>query len=189
MEQLTSSSKPLLPSKKLKRKHLLAIIISVLLIVILILFGIGGGFSILKERVQMVIDMYRVRKATEQFYKGLEQYYQVFREDTYGGKTPQETLNMFIEALEKGDIDLAAKYFAMDENQSRKDAEDGLKKAFEENRIPTIIKYLKKATPATDNSNTSTTAIFYIPNENKEIIHEIEFILNEYSGVWKIKSM
>ncbi|MDO8516389.1 MAG: hypothetical protein Q7S28_04005 [bacterium] len=31
--------------------------------------------------------------------------------DTYGGKTPQETLQMYIDAVEKGDYDLASKYF------------------------------------------------------------------------------
>jgi hypothetical protein len=31
--------------------------------------------------------------------------------DTYGGKTPQETLQMYIDAVEKGDYELASKYF------------------------------------------------------------------------------
>ena len=35
------------------------------------------------------------------------------RADTYGGDTPQETLDLFIAALEKGDTDLAAKYFVV----------------------------------------------------------------------------
>jgi len=31
--------------------------------------------------------------------------------DTYGGRTPQETLQMYISAVEKGDYELASKYF------------------------------------------------------------------------------
>ena len=31
--------------------------------------------------------------------------------DTFGGKTPQETLQMFIDAVEAGDYELASKYF------------------------------------------------------------------------------
>ena len=31
--------------------------------------------------------------------------------DTYGGKTPQETLRLYIDAVEKGDYELASKYF------------------------------------------------------------------------------
>ena len=38
--------------------------------------------------------------------------------DTYGGKTPQETLNLYIEALGHGDFILASKYFIGD-NQAQ----------------------------------------------------------------------
>jgi hypothetical protein len=34
--------------------------------------------------------------------------------DTYGGKTPQETLEMFIKAVEAGDYELASKYFVVE---------------------------------------------------------------------------
>src|SRR3990167_5760356 len=40
-----------------------------------------------------------------------------YTEDTYGGKTPEETLAFFIDALKKGDTDLAAKYFVIDEQE------------------------------------------------------------------------
>lgn len=33
--------------------------------------------------------------------------------DVYGGKTPQETLSMYIDAVEKGDYGLASKYFVL----------------------------------------------------------------------------
>lgn len=34
-----------------------------------------------------------------------------YKNDTYGGDTPEETLRLFVEALEKGDFALAAKYY------------------------------------------------------------------------------
>src|SRR3990167_2492934 len=34
--------------------------------------------------------------------------------DTFGGKTPQETLQMFISAVEAGDYELASKYFVVE---------------------------------------------------------------------------
>src|SRR3989344_6108538 len=37
--------------------------------------------------------------------------YAIAMADTYGGKTPQETLQMYISAVEKGDYELASKYF------------------------------------------------------------------------------
>lgn len=47
---------------------------------------------------------YRIDKAID----ALEAPY---RNDTYGGKTPEETFDMFLDALEKGDLELASKYF------------------------------------------------------------------------------
>ncbi len=40
--------------------------------------------------------------------------------DTYGGQTPQETLQMYIDAVEKGDYELASKYFIGDKQNEWK---------------------------------------------------------------------
>ncbi|MBI2278614.1 MAG: hypothetical protein HYU81_00960 [Candidatus Brennerbacteria bacterium] len=37
--------------------------------------------------------------------------------DTFGGATPQETLRVYIEAVEKGDYELASKYFVFDRQE------------------------------------------------------------------------
>src|SRR3989344_4684683 len=47
-------------------------------------------------------------KQAERRLADLERLYE---EDTYGGQTPEETLELLIAALKKGDIDLASKYF------------------------------------------------------------------------------
>lgn len=52
------------------------------------------------------------------------------RSDKYGGKTPEETFDLFIAALEKGDIELASKYFVVQK-------QDGWSK--------TLAEYNKKA--------------------------------------------
>jgi hypothetical protein len=172
-----------------KRKKFLLIISMILLIIILILFTLGGGFGLLRERIQLIIDTYRFKKASEQFYQGLEQYYQAFREDTYGGKTPQETLNMFIEALEKGDIELASKYFAMDDNLSREKWENGLRRAQIEGRISEIINLCYQFKPDRVQSWNTTTYDFVIIGNDNLVHHTLRMKLNEYSGVWKIVSM
>ncbi len=46
-------------------------------------------------------------------------YEEAAKNDIWGGKTPQETYEMFIAALQKGDIDLASKYFAGLEGKGR----------------------------------------------------------------------
>ena len=50
------------------------------------------------------------------YYAELERQY---REDTYGGKAPEETLQLFIDALKSGDIELASKYFVVEEREAR----------------------------------------------------------------------
>ncbi len=50
---------------------------------------------------------YRWEKKTEEFQMALSKSY---REDIYGGKTPEETWAMFLDALKKGDVELVSKY-------------------------------------------------------------------------------
>src|SRR3989338_7176316 len=48
------------------------------------------------------------------YYADLEKQY---AEDTFGGKTPEETLQLFIDALKAGNIELASKYFVKEEQE------------------------------------------------------------------------
>ncbi|MHB1086516.1 MAG: hypothetical protein ACYCZ0_02085 [Minisyncoccota bacterium] len=43
-----------------------------------------------------------------------------YRKDTYGGSTPEETLELFIEALEAKDYELAVKYFVIEKQEEEK---------------------------------------------------------------------
>ncbi len=43
-----------------------------------------------------------------------------YKNDKYGGKTPEETFDLFIDALKKEDIDLASKYFVIPKQESWK---------------------------------------------------------------------
>jgi len=47
---------------------------------------------------------------------------QRYKNDKYGGKTPEETYAMFLEALKKKDIGLASKYFVLDKQEEYKKA-------------------------------------------------------------------
>ena len=47
---------------------------------------------------------------------------QKYKDDKYGGKTPEETYTMFLEALKKKDIELASKYFVLDKQEQYKKA-------------------------------------------------------------------
>ncbi len=189
MEQGDSSPSKTKDQTAKKNKNKKKLIIISFVCVVIILFGVSGAFGFIKERIQRTIDTYKTQKAIEQFYQGLDEYYQKFAEDTYGGKTPQETLDMFIEALEKGDIDLAAKYFAMDDNLSRKKWEDGLKAQAEAGKIQELINIVKQFKPALKQSSVTSTYEFVIIGDGGMVEYSIEMEFNQYSGVWKIKSM
>ena len=83
-------------------------------------------------------DLWQMQKRVQELTEGLKRIeqedYARAMADTYGGKTPQETLQMYIDAVEKGDYELASKYFIGDKqdeelnklnntNENKKDLE------------------------------------------------------------------
>ena len=114
-----------------------------------------------------------------QYFKDLERQY---REDPYGGSTPEETLRLFIDALKKGDIDLAAKYFLIEEQKKEYSyleslkKEDNLKRAIEDAEKLKLSKLEEER------------AFFTIANE-KNIV-EVQVVLNRLpNGRWKITEL
>jgi hypothetical protein len=67
---------------------------------------------------------WKFNRWAENFNKGLEDY---FKNDTYGGKTPQETYSLYIAALQRGDTDAASKYFYWERQVAQKQKLDELK--------------------------------------------------------------
>jgi len=63
------------------------------------------------------IEKYLAEREEQRFivqYEKLQQEIEeAYKNDTYGGKTPEETFDMFLDALKKGDIELASKYYEL----------------------------------------------------------------------------
>ncbi len=64
----------------------------------------------------------RVRDLAETLKQEQAADYAAAIADTYGGKTPQETLQMYIDAVEKGDYELASRYFIGGNQQKELDS-------------------------------------------------------------------
>jgi len=136
-----------------------------------------------------------------------------YREDIYGGKTPEETFDMFLGALKKDDTDLASKYFVV-----RKQAEykEKFEKMSEEGALNGQIQEWERArkewTKVVDEyNNWKTRAATKYPYEQKEsetvqvpigggkfdtltipagiYYAETIFDLNELTKVWKITQL
>lgn len=142
----------------------------------------------------------KMEKQEEQNIQVYQQFINDFetamRADTYGGATPQETLDMFIAALKAGDIDLASKYFALETNENspnyltRREAEGALKQIQKEQRIVGLVSELEKAEPTRDQSKVVPSVYWFsVYSTSGEELYNFEFDLNKYSKVWKIENM
>ena len=96
--------------------------------------GLGALFFI-----QYLRDADDPEKQAREYMEALEKAY---REDQYGGNTPEETLQLFIDALKKGDTDLAAKYFIIDEQEKWKEK---LKNLANQSKLNAVIEDIEKA--------------------------------------------
>ena len=112
---------------------------------------------------------------------------QAYAEDPYGGATPEETLALYIEALEKGDFDLAVKYY-VPEMQEKVAAELAIgKKVGGTERYITFLKGFLENPKATNSTATNLYLISYPFGEN-QMATTISFTQNKSSKGWKIVS-
>lgn len=96
--------------------------------------------------------------------------------DTYGGKTPQETLQMYIDAVEKGNFELASKYFIL---PNQKKWKNELYETKELNKINNFLNPLKEAIKNSgEYSKDKNTFSFHYP-----ILISFEIYPK---GIWKI---
>src|SRR3989344_9151310 len=92
------------------KKIIKIIIIAIVFLLIAVAGYIAGNLT------KYGLDVRKADKTVERFQGALEEPY---KNDTYGGKTPEETWAMYIDALKKGDIDLAIKYYAVGDQEKR----------------------------------------------------------------------
>lgn len=138
-----------------------------LLIIVVAIGALWGGF---------VVQQWQGAKNVEKFAEALETWqkdqYDLAMQDTYGGKTPQETLQMYIDAVEKGDYELASKYFILEKQEKELSS---LRNSTKEDiiNIANILKNLERV-----NDQTMKTKV-----------KGYDFIVNfsKYpNGIWKI---
>ena len=100
-----------------------------------------------------------------------------------GGKTPQETLKMFITALEKNDLTLAAQYFIP---ENRETVSEDLSRLDNTNLLGDLIMDLKNI--KSGKLNNENSYYFEILDEISQDSAELELVKNR-KGFWKIISL
>jgi hypothetical protein len=130
----------------------------------------------------------------EKAQKAINALEKTLRQDTYGGKTPEETLKMFIDALKKDDIELASKYFMLNTNANspdyltRREWKEALQKTKEAGKLQEAADIASK-TVLDPQKSSDNTSWFVLENKNGIVEYSIILILNKYSGVWKIENL
>ena len=105
--------------------------------------------------------------------------------DKIGGKTPQETLDLFIQAVENGDYELASKYFVVEKQEEWRGR---LEVIIRDNLETALNNY---STFSVEKGIEDDKAYYYIKmpfdkSESGYIFSPVIFRFNLYSKIWKI---
>ena len=137
------------------------------------------------------------------------QWEKPYREDKYGGKTPEETFDMFLDALRKEDVVLASKYFVVDKQERWLKTLEEYKKG---NVLSGFVKELEHTQTIWEKLSPSDSPLFKetisyeyttvvekattVDFEDKKLnvpagsyANSTTFGLNVYTKVWKISSL
>lgn len=152
------------------------------------------------------MEAWKANRQAELFKSSIKE---MFSKDTYGGKTPEETFNLFVEAIKSENVDLAVKYIVLDiERRQRyydefsKMKAEGKLKEYGEN-IPKWEEWEKTKDSYSDwesraeivySQIVKEKTTVYDPNLQKDTVispgvwgRSIIFVKNQ-NNIWKIES-
>ncbi len=114
----------------------------------------------------------------------LEKYENLVKNDTYGGATPEETLQLFVTALKEGDVLKASLYFTLDDNGGRETTLNVLKQDKEKNNLEDIVKVFSNLELVSDSNNLRRTYEYKDENGGAMLVHLL------FTGnIWKIENL
>ena len=147
---------------------------------------VGGGIAIVAvgAGILLGVDYIRYQKSPE--YRALKEVEKIKQEiaaDPYGGDTPEETLRLFIDALKKGDTELAAKYFVLDKQDEWR---EDLAKIKDKGLLDEMVRDLEREKHKNRVSDSYFT--FSIANDQNEIALTIT-VTREPNKKWKIRDL
>ncbi len=172
----------------MEKKNSLRKFLGIFLAIVLV---VGGGYWVWDK---FFSETGRARRlAAEQLEihnKGEKAYIEAMTADTYGGKTPQETLDLFVEALRAGDVELASKYFLLDENLSREKWVSRLEDIKNGNLFEVMADDISnRSQPDLENRIDDNDFVFVLRKDDGNVGARIDMQLNSFSQIWKIESL
>ncbi len=133
--------------------------------------------------------------ADQQALERAQELEQALRNDTVGGKTPEETIKLFLAALKAGDMNLAAQYFAIDTNErsvyylTRQQWIDALNYKQEKGEIGNIITTVEKMVPSQRDTGSKNSIDYVLLNKDGLAEYSMSLKFDIYSKIWKIESL
>ncbi len=114
-------------------------------------------------------------------------YKKAMREDIYGGKTPEETLRLFVSALRAGDVRLAGNYFMLDVHMSREKWIRRLQEIQNDNLLARMARDIERDAKPIPPSYQGDAG-YELLNKDGTVGVVIDMEFNSFSGVWKLQS-
>jgi len=106
-----------------------------------------------------------------------------YKADTYGGETPEETLRLFIDALEKKDYELASKYFVVEE---QKQNFIRMPEGVASGSFSKMISAFHQGNLLSHGTATSSLYEIEIYPKGDKIPFGFRFRMNPFTNLWKI---
>lgn len=146
----------------------------IFLLIVVALVVVGAIFVFITR------DYWWQKYLTQKYLREFASLEEAYKNDTNGGSTPEETLQLLIRALEKKDAKLASSYFIPEKrNQMKKDFEAG----FESGGVASFLEITKFE----GNWSKIDEALFVYDIPRGEVNLSFEFIRN--NNKWLIKSL
>ncbi len=169
-------------------------------VVYLIVFGalVFGAYFALRlyddykteiEFQQSIAPYRQMAEESEQYMKYVarekERTTEMLRADTYGGETPEETLALFVEALEARDAKLASKYYLpWLQKEAEKDMRDWMENY--EDGLEKFLEAYKKEILKKDESYVAGISLDIYDSSSDEYPYVIKMQQNKETKLWKI---
>jgi len=157
--------------------------------------------------VKYYLDLWKADRAVKSFQSAIDA---IYKNDTYGGKTPEETFDLYLAALKKGDLELASKYYLSEKQKKELETLTSQKNDNEINSFISKLESVKQiwSVGSTDDAmkfvydykeivKTQQT-INVLDPQTKEIIDTLKIAPGAYShsiifekrnNIWKIYSL
>ncbi|MDO8602061.1 MAG: hypothetical protein Q7R62_02980 [bacterium] len=119
----------------------------------------------------------------------MEAWKDIYRNDKAGGSTPQETLDLFIVALEKNDVELATSYFMPDDYGSREKWRKVLQDTKDDTGFEAAIVELKSSKPEPAGIIGDGSKFYAFSALDSNGMVDLYVILQFNGNFWKIDSL